>query len=285
MKVGIALSGGGIRGIAHAGVLKGLEENEIKIEAIGGTSAGGLVAALYAMGYSPYYIYTLFKRYAKEIVNVNSNPIIAELARYMMNKETKLNGLNTGENLEKLFNEMAKRKNITKIKDIKMPIVIPAVDIMESQECVFTNNIPDLSDDKEKYIKEISVGKAIRASSSFPVAFCPCNYKKYIFMDGGVLNNVPVREVKKQGVDKVIAVKFESDAINEDSSMMDIMMKTLDIMNDRISEENLNDSDYTLTVRTDKTGLLDLDKMSSCYKYGYKAVINEIDKIKKAIEQ
>ena len=59
MKLGIALSGGGIRGIAHAGVLKALEDNGIHIDIIGGTSAGSLVASLYAMGYSPYYIYIL----------------------------------------------------------------------------------------------------------------------------------------------------------------------------------------------------------------------------------
>ena len=60
MKLGLALSGGGIRGIAHAGVLKALEENNIKIDAIGGTSSGSIIATLYAMGYSPYYIYILF---------------------------------------------------------------------------------------------------------------------------------------------------------------------------------------------------------------------------------
>jgi NTE family protein len=60
VKLGIALSGGGIRGIAHAGVLKGLEDNGIKVEIVGGTSAGSLIASLYAMGYSPYYIYILF---------------------------------------------------------------------------------------------------------------------------------------------------------------------------------------------------------------------------------
>ncbi len=52
MKLGLALSGGGIRGIAHAGVLKALEENDIKVDVIGGTSAGGLIASLYAIGYS-----------------------------------------------------------------------------------------------------------------------------------------------------------------------------------------------------------------------------------------
>ena len=72
MKLGLALSGGGIRGIAHAGVLKALDENNIKIDVIGGTSSGSIISTLYAMGYSPYYIYILFKRYAKELLNQNS---------------------------------------------------------------------------------------------------------------------------------------------------------------------------------------------------------------------
>ena len=65
MKIGVALSGGGIRGIAHAGVLRALEENGIKIDIIGGTSCGSMVASLYAMGYTPHYIYILCKRYCR----------------------------------------------------------------------------------------------------------------------------------------------------------------------------------------------------------------------------
>ena len=69
MKIGIALSGGGIRGIAHAGVLKALEDNNIKIDIIGGTSAGSMIASLYAMGYAPHYIFLLFKKYYLNINN------------------------------------------------------------------------------------------------------------------------------------------------------------------------------------------------------------------------
>lgn len=87
MKLGLALSGGGIRGIAHAGALKALEENGIKIDVIGGTSSGSLIASLYAMGYSPYYIYILFKRYAKDMVEMNSAPIISGIGNFMMNKK------------------------------------------------------------------------------------------------------------------------------------------------------------------------------------------------------
>ena len=61
MKIGLALSGGGIRGIAHAGALKALEEENINIDIIGGCSSGSIIASLYAIGYSPYYIYELFK--------------------------------------------------------------------------------------------------------------------------------------------------------------------------------------------------------------------------------
>lgn len=87
MKIGVALSGGGIRGIAHAGALKALEENGIKIDVIGGTSSGSLVASLYAMGYSPYYIYVLFKRYAKDIIEINSIPIITGIKNFMTSKK------------------------------------------------------------------------------------------------------------------------------------------------------------------------------------------------------
>ena len=91
----MALSGGGIRGIAHAGILKAFEDNDIKIDVIGGTSSGSLVASLYAMGYSPYYIYILFKKYAKDIVEINSTPIITGIGSFMKNKKVSVTGLKT----------------------------------------------------------------------------------------------------------------------------------------------------------------------------------------------
>lgn len=283
MKIGIALSGGGIRGIAHAGVLKALEENNIKIDVIGGTSSGSLIASLYAMGYSPYYIYILFKKYSKDIVNINSSPIITGISNFMINKKIKLSGLKSGENIESMYNEIALRKGIKTIRDIQMPIVIPAVDITESKEYVFTNCIPE-NEEKSKYITDITIGKAVRASSSFPAVFCPCDFESHKFLDGGALDNIPVHEVKKQGVDKVIAVNFDADAVDDESNIMDIAMKTIDIMGNKISEKSLKMSDYVLTVKTDKTGLLDVEKLDNCYKYGYKAVMNNIDEIKRILE-
>lgn len=283
MKIGIALSGGGIRGIAHAGVLKALEDNDIHIDIIGGTSAGSLVASLYAMGYSPYYIYILFKRYSSELVQINSGPIISGIGNFMMNKKCSFKGLKSGKNIETIYNKIAYKKGITKVSQIEMPIVIPTVDITNGEEYVITNRIPENEKNNEQYITDITVGKAVRASSSFPAVFTPCEYKEHAFMDGGALDNVPVHEVKKQGADKVIAVKFDADPITEDSNIMDIVMKTIDIMGSKISEESLEMSDLVLNVYTDKVGLLDTNKLDSCYKYGYDCVIQNLDKIKKLL--
>lgn len=283
MKLGLALSGGGIRGIAHAGVLKALEENNIKVDVIGGTSSGSMISTLYAMGYSPYYIYILFKRYANDLVNQNSMSTITSLKSFMTNRKVNFSGFYSGEEIEKVFNEMAKRKGIKKVSDIKMPIVIPAVDVQDSNEYIFTNNIPIEIQDKTRYITDISIGKAIRASSSFPVAFNLCEYENHKFLDGGILDNFPSLEVRKQGADKVLTVNFKSDDINENSNVMDIVMRSIDIMGNKVSEENMKNSDMVLTIQTDKTGLLEVEKLDDCYKYGYRQTVNNIDKIKSLI--
>lgn len=278
MGVGIALAGGGIRGIAHAGVLKALEDNNIEIEAIGGTSAGSIVATLYAMGYKPYYIYTLFKRYAQEIINIGNASLLNGFNNLLKNKKVGISGLNDGTMLEKMFNELALRKKVRTVGDIKMPLVISTVDIAESKEYLITNCAPR-DDFKDNLITEIGIGKAVRASSSFPAFFCPCEYKKHIFMDGGVLDNTPVLPLKQIYDKKVIAVNFESDPVEENCDVMDIIMKTLDIMGNKISEKSLEQSDLILTVPTDRAGLFDIDKLDKCYKFGYDTVIKNIDKI------
>ena len=284
MKLGIALSGGGIRGIAHAGVLQALEENGIKPDIIGGTSCGSIVAAMYALGYSPYHIFILCKRYGKIISRANAMPILSGIHNSICNKKISLSGLNNGEKIEVVSDELAKRRGIGKLQDVKMPLVIPTVDMVSGKEYVFTNNIPKEKSEEKEYIVDVNIGRAIRASSSFPAYFSPCEHNGCAFIDGGVLNNVPADEVRLQGADKVIAVKFHSDKITENSNLMDVAMKCIDIMGCKISEKSLNTSDYVLDVYTDKVGLLDYQKVDKCFKYGYEAVQENLTEIRKKLE-
>ena len=281
MKIGIALSGGGMKGLAHAGVLKALEEKEIKIDIIGGTSAGSMVATLYAMGYKPEEIYKEFKINYPKILGKSRFNMWTGIRNLTYPKSGFWKGYKDGKGIEEVFSALACRKNVDNIEQISMPIVIPSVDIKNAKEYVFTNKPPLNS---EKYITNITVGEAVRASSSFPAVFNLCNINEHAFMDGGTLDNVPVREVKKQGADKVIAVKFEEDCVSEDSSITDIIMKTLDIMGNKIIEEELKESDYIIKISTEKIGLLDTSKLEQCYQYGYDTVMKNWNEIKASLE-
>lgn len=213
------------------------------------------------------------------MIGKNSSSII--LNSILFNKKLKLDGLRSGKPIEDLYNRIAKENGIKYVEDIDFPVVITATNVVDEKEYIFTSK---KMEDTEKYIGNIEVGTAIRASSSFSVVFDPCEYQDKIFLDGGILDNVPVDEVKKLGADKVIAVKFNSDKIDKFSNIMDIAMKTVDMMGNKISEINLLNSDLVITIDTDGTGLLDIENSEYCFNSGYKAGIENMEKIKKLLE-
>ena len=216
MKIGLALSGGGMRGIAHAGVLKALEENDIKIDVYTGTSSGSHVAFLSSIGYNSKEIYELFNKYAFELVGNSLEPIIFD--SILFNKEIKFDGFRSGKPIEDLYNMIAINKGINEIKDVKIPLGIIATNIIDEKETVFSSIQKNDTRNRE-YLQNVEIGKAIRASSSFSVVFDPCRIENKIYIDGGVINNLPVDIARELGADKVISVRFSSDKVNENSNM------------------------------------------------------------------
>ena len=171
MKLGLALSGGGVKGAAHIGVLKALLENGIKIDVIGGTSSGSIVAVLYAMGYTPDEIYNLFDYFAKSIIEADPRYLVMAVKE---NRSFRISGFLSGESIEKAVKEACNYKNINKITDLKMPIAIPSVDAINGKKYVFTNVL----EDNEKYICDIDIPKAVRASASFPRDICTMYFRR-----------------------------------------------------------------------------------------------------------
>ena len=281
MKIGIALSGGGMRGIAHAGVFKALEENNINIEVYTGTSSGSHVAFLKSIGYSSKEIYDLFNKYAFELVGNSLDPIIFD--SILFNKEIKFEGFRSGKPIEDVYSKIALEHGGTNINEIEIPLGIVATNITDEKEAVFTSK--GIKDDKEiEYINDIDIGKAIRASSSFSVVFDPCKINNKTYIDGGVVNNIPTNIARKLGADKVISVRFKSDRIKSESNIIDIGIKTLDMMSNRISLQNIKDSDIAIEVDTDGTSLLDIQNVDYCFESGYKMAMRYMDKIKKILE-
>lgn len=165
MKLGLALAGGGVRGAAHIGVIKALEENGIEIDAIAGTSIGSIVASLYAMGYKPDKMLEIFKYFAKGIMKADAKYYAGNLKA---SRRVLGYGLLSGENIEIAVKECAKAKEIKKIRDIEMPIFIPTVDIIENKKYVFTN----ANMEEDNYINDADIEKAVRASCSYPRNIC-----------------------------------------------------------------------------------------------------------------
>ena len=280
MKLGLALSGGGVKGAGHVGVIKALKENGIGVDAIGGTSIGSIVSALYAMDYTTDEMLKLFKYFAKYVMRVDPK-------YYWANVKSKNHvlgyGLVSSKNIEDAMEECANIKGIKNITDIKMPIAIPTVDIVSNKEYVFTNN--EHNWDKEKYISDVTIGKAVRASSSYPGMFSPTIIKDYKFVDGGLLDNLPANEVRKLGVDKVLSVRFNSKNETDPKNAIEVVMKSVDLMFDQRTEKEMESSDYTITLDLSDVNVFNVKKIDYCYNQGYKTALENMDKIKKMLNE
>lgn len=280
-KMGLALSGGGIKGAAHIGVLKALEENNIKIDYISGTSSGSIVACLYACGYSTDEIYDLFKKYCKIIVSYNINTILSSIRYFILKRKVPFGFIN-GEKIEHIMNKACNAKGIYNINQVKMPLAIQSVNAIDGTLVTFVSQIPRAYvDEKNEYINDIVIGKAVRASSSYPVLFNTCKFLDYDLIDGGVRDNNPIEVLYDMGADKTIVSCFESrEDNNAPDDLFEVVFRCIDIMGFEISTEKLKKADYILKTQINNTKLLDISKLDTCYELGYESAINQIKMMK-----
>ena len=146
MNIGLALSGGGIKGAAHIGVIQALQEVGINANMVAGTSIGSIVAALYAMEYTPKEMVKLFNYFSKLIFK---NSAMYTDPKGKRTLSIQAGGIYSGESIAMAVSEAGKYKGIKKLTDLKMPIAIPAVDINDSKKYVFTN-MEKIDDDQDQ---------------------------------------------------------------------------------------------------------------------------------------
>ena len=277
MKIGLALAGGGVKGAGHLGVIKALEENGIEIGYIGGTSIGSIVAAFYAMGYNSAEMLKLFKYFSRDVMKVDPK-------YYWSNVKSRKNfmgyGLLSGDAIENAMDECAKLKGYKDIKDLKMPIVMPTVDIKESKKYVSTNHAFDENFPEDTYIRDISIGKATRASASYPGVFAPTIYKEHKFVDGGIIDNLPAHEVRKLGAGKVLSVRFSSANKTDPKNVFEVALKSVDLLFDQRTAAEIASSDFALTLDMPEASVFSVKKIDYCYNQGYIAAIENMSKIK-----
>lgn len=279
MSFGLALSGGGVKGAAHIGVLKALEEKNVRIDYIGGTSSGSIVATLYAAGYKPEEIYQIFKKYCKNIKYIDIKNIFKLFFGILTTGTIIIDGLNSGKTINRLINKMCNKKDIYNIFDIKMPLAIPSVNMNTGEVICFTSLKMRAFSDNTVFINDVNIGKAVQASCSFPAVFSPVDYKKNKLIDGGIRENVPWREVKILGADKVISVSFESEIDNNCcKNLVDVSFRSFELMSKELSKYELDGSDYLIKIKSKKVSLLDMSKIDEFYQLGYNETIKFLNK-------
>lgn len=280
MSLGLVLSGGGVKGAAHIGVLKALEEENIKFDFISGASSGSIVATLYACGYTPEEIFGIFKIYCKKIKYFDFKNIINIIKYLFKNKKIFIEGFNSGEKIKKLINNYCKKNNIKNIKEIKSNLIIPSVDLYNGNIYYFCSNgmckiknknIYRKISNKIKYIYDIDIGEAVQASCSYPGVFVPTQFNNTKLIDGGIRENTPWRELKDCGADKVLCVCFETNEKENkcEKNIIDIIISAMEIMEHELSIYELNGIDYLLKIKTEKISLLDSSKIEFLYNLGY----------------
>lgn len=285
MENGICFAGGGVKGAAHIGVVKALEEENMDFKYVGGTSSGSIVACLYACGFTSDEMIDIFQKYCKKIKYVDFLNVLKLIIGLVFTRTIIIDGLNSGKQIEKLINKFCSKKQIGNISDIKKKLIIPSVNLCNGEVICFTSfmyNKRSTYSDNIIYKNNINIGKVVRASCSYPVVFSPCKFNNVKLVDGGIRENVPWKELKKIGANKVLNVTFETENNEDcDKNLIEVAGSSIGMLCQELSNYEMEGADDIIKIRTKKTGLLDMSKIKELYLLGYNEAKRNMDIIKR----
>lgn len=264
MSLGLALSGGGVKGVAHLGVLKYLEEHNINIEYISGCSSGSIVAVLYACGYTPEEIYDICNKYVRQFTKG-----IFKYNIFNIGSIKRAMGLNNGNMIEGVIQKLCQDKGIKDIQDIKMKVFIPTVDLYTGKLIYFTNAGRMRYDNSYTYVYGGDIAKIVRASCSYPGIFSPKTIEPYFLVDGGLRDNTPVSPLMNTNASEILAVTFNNNNNRNIENIFGVVFQSFEILVHDNNFESTKQADYVLEINLENTRLLDATKMPYVYEQGY----------------
>jgi len=258
-KISLVLAGGGAKGIAHAGVLKFFEEKGYKPDMIIGTSMGAIVGGLWAAGKSIDDLKEFYQEQfaLKNYINLRIVSMFDfSLSKFLMGPEAFFRmgnslGIDKPGKFLELFGELSDGKNI---EDLDIEFYCNAVDLKSSKEYVF---------------KKGSLAEAMRASMSVPGIFIPVEKDGMMLIDGGVVDNMPVKIAKDHGADTIIAVDVMDDyGAVEFRNAFDIISRVIWVNSIRMLHENKKYVDLFMDA-SGSAGFGDFDKFDKLFEHGY----------------
>jgi len=250
-RIGLALGGGAARGFAHIGVIQVLEENGIKPDLVAGTSAGSLVAALYASGRSGAELAALADSMDESAFTDWSFPG---------------RGLIRGEGLAKYVRDNTRG---LQIEQMRLPLGIVATDLDSGEAILFQRGDP---------------GVAVRASSAVPAVFQPVRIGLREYVDGGLVAPVPVRFARQMGAELVIAVDISAAPDgNPTGDAMRMLLQTFAIMGRSINSFELRDADVLLRPKLPHVSGADFTARKRAIQAGREAMQSQLAQLRERI--
>jgi NTE family protein len=273
VKIGVALEGGGALGLAHVGVLQWFEEHHIPVDYIAGTSMGGLVGGFYATGISPEEMKNL-------IEGLDWNEILTDRTRYedlsFLRKQDQRAypnslvvglrkglylpaGLNAGHQIGLLIDrETLPYFGLRSFDELPIPFRSVATDLVSGKEFVF---------------KDGSLAQALRATMSIPGAFTPVHDGQRVYVDGGLVNNLPTNVVRQMGAGIVIAVHLETQPTEAKNiqSLLSVLEQSVRAVISESEVRGLANADAVVSVHLGHFSMRDFAKNAAIMQTGYEA--------------
>jgi NTE family protein len=246
-KIGLVLSGGGARGFAHLGVIEALNETGIYPDVISGTSAGAIIGVLYADGYSP-----------KEILNLMNTSSRLDFMRPALPRE----GLLQINGIIKILKTSLRSKNF---EDLKIPLFVTAT---------------DLNNGKAVYFSEGNLYDPIVASASIPVLFQPVKIEGISYVDGGVLDNLPLRPIENKCRTLIGSFVNPVGYMEKISGLINIAERTFMLsMSKEIFEKAKKFDLFIAPPELRNYKILDPEKAHELFEVGYNATKEKLKEI------
>lgn len=253
--IGLALGGGAARGFAHIGVIKALESQGIQPDLVVGTSAGSVIAALYASG-----------NHGPELQRLALALDEASITDWALPFSGKFGGLIKGDALQNSVNRMVKN---LRIEQMTIPLGIVATDLQTGNPTLFQRG---------------DTGIAVRASCSVPGVFQPTVINNREYVDGGLVSPVPVRFAKQMGADFVIAVNISTEPSTQDTSgTLGVLLQTTSIMSQSINQFELERADIVIRPQLGSMKGTDFKSRSSAILTGEEATNAQLPLLKQKL--
>ena len=256
-RIGLALSGGAARGIAHIGVLRALEEHAIPVDAIAGASAGALIGGLYASG-----------------LTISQMESLASKFRWRHTARLSFSRLGLQSNAP-MEDFLRTHLPVTRFEEMKIPLAIMVTDLREGTPIVLrdTGDVPF----------------AIRASGCVPALYVPCRDSEgRLLVDGGLVANLPVSYVRDLGADIVIGVDVGADGarfMEVPRTALGVLTQTFVAVERIVSNQERANADLVIIPKVGHIRWDETRRASELLKVGYEAALESIKDIKRLIER